>query len=503
MFVFDITKPWTFDYVKKEIPHVPKGVNIVVLANGRDMGDKRQVHQRDIDQVLAPYGIPCIETSAKNCYGLKQLYTYFNLPYLELKVENLRQQLEMMNEEKQFAMEEINMTIRESSYDLYLQQLRDTKSKPINRVPFNEERAATMRRPVQPTTPNQPPQPTTPAPTIPTPQQQKAPPLQKQRPPADKAVKKKQETKNIEDFHPGDSDEDEEFFGKQIQSPNESDTRADTNVTTQAESSDDEEMDTDRPLMDADIDEQMEELYVTKKPSFKTSPKESPKQSPKPKVASKPVDEDKFYSDEEEEQDNVGLLNQVSPDEEDDEEPIQRIATPPRVPTPVKESPVKQPSPVATTKSVQAFSPVIDESNIDDDFFGDEKDDDEEQEIGEIRLVDRPDQEEEEEPYEEEEEPKKAPAVVAKPQMKLEPIKELLEAVEGEKKKKKKRPEGEKKKKRPEGETKKKSSAVEGEVPKKKKKRPEGEAPKKKKRAPREDVVQDDSQGDRGDFETI
>ncbi len=32
IFVFDITKPWTFDYIKKELPNVPKGVNIVVLV---------------------------------------------------------------------------------------------------------------------------------------------------------------------------------------------------------------------------------------------------------------------------------------------------------------------------------------------------------------------------------------------------------------------------------------------------------------------------------------
>jgi hypothetical protein len=33
LFLFDITKPWTFDYVNKELEHVPENISVLVLGN--------------------------------------------------------------------------------------------------------------------------------------------------------------------------------------------------------------------------------------------------------------------------------------------------------------------------------------------------------------------------------------------------------------------------------------------------------------------------------------
>ena len=40
--VFDITKPWTFDYVKKEIPNIPSSIPILILSNFADASHYRQ-----------------------------------------------------------------------------------------------------------------------------------------------------------------------------------------------------------------------------------------------------------------------------------------------------------------------------------------------------------------------------------------------------------------------------------------------------------------------------
>ena len=46
--VFDITKPWTFDYVKKEVPEIPHNIPVLILANFTDASHHRQVTQLQI-----------------------------------------------------------------------------------------------------------------------------------------------------------------------------------------------------------------------------------------------------------------------------------------------------------------------------------------------------------------------------------------------------------------------------------------------------------------------
>ena len=41
--IFDITKPWTFDYVEAEVNRIPVTIPVLVLANFVDQAHHRQV----------------------------------------------------------------------------------------------------------------------------------------------------------------------------------------------------------------------------------------------------------------------------------------------------------------------------------------------------------------------------------------------------------------------------------------------------------------------------
>ena len=48
IFCFDVTKPWTFEYVKNELARVPHTIPVLVLANFYDMAHHAQVTRLQI-----------------------------------------------------------------------------------------------------------------------------------------------------------------------------------------------------------------------------------------------------------------------------------------------------------------------------------------------------------------------------------------------------------------------------------------------------------------------
>ncbi|KAF5395169.1 putative GTP-binding protein Parf, partial [Paragonimus heterotremus] len=121
LFVMDMTKSWTFDYVRRELPHVPPELPILVLANHRDMGDHRTITEDQVRQFLEdeaagrldsteghlPAGdgkgcakkknrvirVQFCEASMRDGFGLLFVHKFFNLPFLCLQHAVLKQQL--------------------------------------------------------------------------------------------------------------------------------------------------------------------------------------------------------------------------------------------------------------------------------------------------------------------------------------------------------------------------------------------------------------------------
>eukprot|EP01080_Neovahlkampfia_damariscottae_P011532 gene11532-4785_t len=130
--IFDITKRWTFEYIKDEIERIPNNIDFIVLANFYDLSDKRVVTEEEIEKFKksSKRKIRVIPTSMKNCFGLKQLHTYLQLPFLKMKIEETKRQLVKFEEDYKGTSTEIDMIIKEQNYNDHVKWMKETKSKP-------------------------------------------------------------------------------------------------------------------------------------------------------------------------------------------------------------------------------------------------------------------------------------------------------------------------------------------------------------------------------------
>ncbi|KAK7082659.1 Rab-like protein 6, partial [Halocaridina rubra] len=134
--MLDMTKNWTFDYVRREILNIPIHIPVLVLANHRDMGHHRVTTEDDvrffIESLERPKGAADIryaESSMRNGFGLKLLHKFFNLPFLQLQRETLLRQLETNTSEIEATIQELEVYQEsdDANYDIFLNQLTDRR----------------------------------------------------------------------------------------------------------------------------------------------------------------------------------------------------------------------------------------------------------------------------------------------------------------------------------------------------------------------------------------
>ncbi|XP_043913991.1 rab-like protein 6 [Protopterus annectens] len=130
--MFDITKQWTFNYIEKELPNVPRDIPVCVLGNYRDMGEHRVILPDDvrtfIDRLNRPPGSSYIlyaESSMKNSFGLKYLHKFFNIPFLQLQRETLLRQLETNQLDIDATLEElcVQQETEDQNYEIFLDMM--------------------------------------------------------------------------------------------------------------------------------------------------------------------------------------------------------------------------------------------------------------------------------------------------------------------------------------------------------------------------------------------
>ncbi|KAJ7375230.1 Rab-like protein 6 [Desmophyllum pertusum] len=137
LMIMDITKPWTFKYIERELPKVPPHIPVLVVANHRDMGEHRLVPTDEavafIEHLERPDRCPPVhyaETSMKNGFGLKYIHKFLNLPFLLLQRETLLKQLQVNAEDMESTLEElqIHKETEEQDYEKFA-SLLDKKKK--------------------------------------------------------------------------------------------------------------------------------------------------------------------------------------------------------------------------------------------------------------------------------------------------------------------------------------------------------------------------------------
>ncbi|KAF7493581.1 Rab-like protein 6 [Sarcoptes scabiei] len=142
IFVFDMTKAWTFDYVVREINKCPLNIPVLILANHRDMGHHRVITTDQVQSFIESILIEdqqfnrersgqilYAESSMRNGFGLRFLYKFFNLPYLHLRREALLNQLSRNATEIEATRMELDAMNQseEFDYDRFLEMITNKR----------------------------------------------------------------------------------------------------------------------------------------------------------------------------------------------------------------------------------------------------------------------------------------------------------------------------------------------------------------------------------------
>ncbi|KAG2914650.1 hypothetical protein PC119_g5958 [Phytophthora cactorum] len=141
IFLLDVTKWDTLEYVKQQLDNVPVHIPTLVLGNFRDQGAQRKIFKEDIQELLygssdrpqpqqwrRPMELLYFECSLLNCYGLKSLHQYFGIPFLQLKLATIRQQMRIVEGEFTHLKHDVQATISEQRYADYVEHIKATGS---------------------------------------------------------------------------------------------------------------------------------------------------------------------------------------------------------------------------------------------------------------------------------------------------------------------------------------------------------------------------------------
>jgi len=136
LFIYDITKPWTWDYIEREIVKVPAHIPILIIGNQLDLGHHRKVPTdkclsfiEHLDRGSMGSVVRYCESSMRNGFGLQYIYQFLNIPFLQLQRECLVQQLQINARDMDASLEEIDKYSRSSdnNYDIFSEMLANKR----------------------------------------------------------------------------------------------------------------------------------------------------------------------------------------------------------------------------------------------------------------------------------------------------------------------------------------------------------------------------------------
>ena len=88
-------------------------------VNFRDVPKFHQLKRADIDRFLArqPARLRSLECSMRDCFGLKELYAFINVPFAQLRLAALKVQLRRAEADIESALAETELITRHQDYD--------------------------------------------------------------------------------------------------------------------------------------------------------------------------------------------------------------------------------------------------------------------------------------------------------------------------------------------------------------------------------------------------
>ncbi|CAB3401076.1 unnamed protein product [Caenorhabditis bovis] len=150
--IFDITKPWTWDYVQKECENVPKNIPILILANRRDMGHHRQVTDLQCSTFVDLFNrdspdsprVRYTSASMRYAFGMKFVHHFFNIPFLYLQRETLIQQLETNKNEIASSFHELDFYQEspEADYDTFIEMVNHKRREVADKNSVNARKTS-------------------------------------------------------------------------------------------------------------------------------------------------------------------------------------------------------------------------------------------------------------------------------------------------------------------------------------------------------------------------
>uniref|UniRef100_A0A0N5BQP0 Rab GTPase n=1 Tax=Strongyloides papillosus TaxID=174720 RepID=A0A0N5BQP0_STREA len=117
IFVFDITKNWTWQYVQRELSKIDKNIPVLVMANKSDLESERVIENETCEYFLKELGrnnVLFTTSSMKTAHGLRFLHSFFNLPFLHLQKDVLEKSLKQNQHEIALTYLELNSFYKES-----------------------------------------------------------------------------------------------------------------------------------------------------------------------------------------------------------------------------------------------------------------------------------------------------------------------------------------------------------------------------------------------------
>ncbi|XP_050533032.1 rab-like protein 6 isoform X2 [Daktulosphaira vitifoliae] len=133
LLVLDITKRWTLDYVYNELPKIPDNIPILVLGNHCDMNHHRSINSDEIVYYLNSLQrgsfVRYAEASMSNGFGLKLIYKWIGISFLQLQRENIINHLETNERETKIMTMELDVyqQSNEANYDMFISRLSNQR----------------------------------------------------------------------------------------------------------------------------------------------------------------------------------------------------------------------------------------------------------------------------------------------------------------------------------------------------------------------------------------